>query len=86
MSDEEDQPMPQMDIDMDFGQFTMDAPPAPEPSLFQQQQQHPKLMRPTISTEAILGRNSLDGPAQLHVPSPVVHDQVMQLPLSYVSV
>jgi hypothetical protein len=84
MSDEEDQSMPQMDLDLDFDQITMESPRVPEPLLFQQQQQQqqPKPTRPTITTEIIPSRNSLDGLAHLHAPSPVIHDQVMQSPLS----
>ncbi|KAG8733058.1 hypothetical protein FRC10_000458 [Ceratobasidium sp. 414] len=87
--DEEDQPLPQMDLDMDFGAFRMNSPsvvfeplvpsgPQPQP----QPAPAPALARPTVPTNIPLARSHLDNLVHPYTPSPLVQGLVLQSPAS----
>ncbi|KAG9102832.1 hypothetical protein FRC07_010144, partial [Ceratobasidium sp. 392] len=86
-SDEEDQPMPQMNIDIDFDQFTVNSPPrAPEPALPPEPQPAPAptSAQPTIPNDIPPVHNHLDTLAQSHTPSPLIQGQALQPPASVI--
>ncbi|KAG8739994.1 hypothetical protein FRC10_004873 [Ceratobasidium sp. 414] len=88
---EEDQPLPQMDLDIDFGAFGMNSPPpvfeplvpsGPQPQLEPEPAPAPALARPTISTDIPPARSHLDNLAHANTPSPLVQGLVLQSPVS----
>ncbi|KAG9096028.1 hypothetical protein FS749_009236 [Ceratobasidium sp. UAMH 11750] len=87
-NDGEDQPMPQMDLDIDFGGFGMNSPPALELSLPSgpriESQPAPALApaRPTVSTDIPLARSHVDNLAHAYTPSPLVQSLALQSPAS----
>ncbi|KAG8763442.1 hypothetical protein FRC12_008551 [Ceratobasidium sp. 428] len=85
--DEEDQPAPQMDADIDFGQFAINSPPrAPEPALPPEPQPEPRGLptRPSVSMDFPPAHNHLDNHAQPYTPSPLVQGLPLQSPVSVI--
>ncbi|KAG9103530.1 hypothetical protein FRC06_010106 [Ceratobasidium sp. 370] len=93
LSDEGDQPIPQMDLDIDFGGFEMNSPvleplPPPGPQLEPQPAPPPipalAPARPIVSTDTPLARSHTDNSAHAYTPSPLVQGLVLQSPTSVI--